>query len=186
VTVTATHPYVTSLLEAGDALPQSPVAWLNARRAAALERANALTVPTTREEEWRFTDLTPLTRLQFQPAGAAADVAATDIAAFGVGEAAARLTFVDGVYVPTLSPAAALPEGIAVLPLADALKTHAAVIEAHLAQLAGIEHDPFAALNTAFLQHGVFIHAAKNAVGSQPIHLLFVATRKVWLPTRAA
>ena len=178
MTVTATHPYVTSLLKAGDALPQSPVAWLNARRAAALERANALTVPTTREEEWRFTDLTPLTRLQFQPAGAAADVAAADIAAFGVSEAAVRLTFIDGVYVPALSSATALPEGIAVLPLADALKTHAAVIEARLGQLAGIEHDPFAALNTAFLQHGVFIHAAKNAVAAQPIHLLFVATRK--------
>ena len=38
---------------------------LKALRARALERANALPVPTTRHEEWRFTDLSPLYRLAF-------------------------------------------------------------------------------------------------------------------------
>ena len=33
----------------------------------------ALTVPTTRDEDWRFTDLAPLTRLSFQPAQAGCD-----------------------------------------------------------------------------------------------------------------
>jgi Fe-S cluster assembly protein SufD len=67
------------------------------------------------------------------------------------------------------------------------------LIEPHLAKLAGNElsgnelsgnelagHEPagddlFTALNTAFLQHGVFIHLAKDAVLKAPIHLLFVA-----------
>jgi Fe-S cluster assembly protein SufD len=86
---------VASLLAGSGAVPKSPAAWLDARRAAALERANALAVPTTRDEEWRFTDLTPLTRLQFQPVAAAANVSAADIAAYAVAEAAVRLVFVD-------------------------------------------------------------------------------------------
>ncbi len=174
----ASHPYVASLLAGNAAVPQSPAAWLNTRRAAALERANALTVPTTRDEEWRFTDLTPLTKLQFQPVTAAATVSMADIAGFAVAEAAVRLTFVDGVYAPALSQRNALPAGITVELLADTLKTHAALIEPHLAKLANGANDLFTALNTAFLQHGVFIHTAKNAALKQPIHLLFVATRK--------
>ena len=68
MTTTAVHPYIESLLAGTRELPRTPHAWLNERRGAALERANALAVPTTRDEEWRFTDLTPLTRLKLRPA----------------------------------------------------------------------------------------------------------------------
>lgn len=178
MTIMATHPYVAALLTGSGALPQGPAAWLDARRAAALERANELAVPTTRDEEWRFTDLTPLTKLQFQPVAAAAAVPAAAIAGYAVAEAAARLVFVDGIYAPALSQRGALPAGITVELLADALQSRAALAEPYLAQLADGERDLFTALNTAFLQHGVFIHAAKNATLQAPIHLLFVATRK--------
>ena len=169
------HPYVAALLTGSAALPKSPVAWLDARRAAALERANALSVPTTRDEEWRFTDLTPLTKLQVQPAEAAVKVSATDIAAHAVPEAAMRLVFVDGMPAPELAQQGALPAGVTVIALSDAIKSHAALIEPHLAKLAGAEQELFTALNTAFLQHGVFIRLAKDAQLKAPIHLLFVA-----------
>ncbi len=173
--VTASHPYVAALLAGSGALPKSPAAWLDARRAAALERANALSVPTTRDEEWRFTDLTPLTRLQLQPAAAGVKVSAAEIAAHAVPEAAMRLVFVDGVPAPELSLSGALPAGVTVMALNDALKSHPALVEPYLARLAGVEQELFTALNTAFLQHGVFIHLAKNAQLKAPIHLLFVA-----------
>ncbi len=38
-------------------------AWLKTRRSSALERASALSVPTMRDEDWRFTDLSTLYRL---------------------------------------------------------------------------------------------------------------------------
>jgi Fe-S cluster assembly protein SufD len=169
------HPYVAALLAGSAALPKSPAAWLDARRAAALERANVLSVPTTRDEEWRFTDLTPLTKLQVQPAAAAVKVSGADIAAHAVPEAAMRLVFVDGVPAPELAQQGALPAGVTVVALSDAIKSHAALIEPHLAKLAGAEQELFTALNTAFLQHGVFIHLAKDAQLKAPIHLLFVA-----------
>ena len=37
-------------------------------RAQALEQAHRLMLPTTAQEEWRFTDLSPLLRLQFKQA----------------------------------------------------------------------------------------------------------------------
>lgn len=173
--VTATHPYVAALLAGSAALPKSPAAWLDSRRAAALERANALSVPTTRDEEWRFTDLTPLTKLQVQPVAAAIKVSAADIATHVVPEAAMRLVFVDGVPAPELAQQGALPAGVTVIAMSDALKSHAALVEPHLAKLAGVGQELFTALNTAFLQHGVFIHLSKDAQLKAPIHLLFVA-----------
>jgi len=175
VNVTATHPYVAALLAGSGALPKSPAAWFDSRRAAALERANVLSVPTTRDEEWRFTDLTPLTRLQLQPVAAGVKVSSADIAPLAVPEAAMRLVFVDGVPAPELAQPGALPAGVTVTPLGDALKTHAALAEPWLARLADAEHELFTALNTAFLQHGVFIHLARNVQLKAPIHLLFVA-----------
>lgn len=171
--LTASHPYVATLLAGSNALPKSPAAWLDALRAAALERANALSVPTTRDEEWRFTDLTPLTKLQVQPAVTPAAVTAADITGHVLPEAAARLVFVDGILVPQLGQSGKLPAGVTVLPLSEALKSHAALVEAQLGKTAGDEL--FTALNTAFLNHGVFIHFAKGAVLQAPIHLLFVA-----------
>src|SRR5262252_9225677 len=91
----AAHPYVAALL-AGCEPPQSGLAWLRERRSRALERANALSVPTTRDEEWRFTDITPLTRVDFRRPATAGGLAAGDIAPFVVPEAPNRLVFVDG------------------------------------------------------------------------------------------
>src|SRR5262245_35463539 len=85
----AAHPYVAALLS-GIERP-SGSGWLAERRAHALERANALSVPTTRDEEWRFTDITPLTRVNFRWPAAAGALAAHDIAPFVVSEALARL-----------------------------------------------------------------------------------------------
>ncbi len=169
------HPFVEALVAGGRALPASAASWLNTRRAAALERANALSVPTTRDEEWRFTDLAPLNKLRVEASSAAAPV---DVASFAVPEAAFRLTFVDGVYAPSLSSRSALPAGVTVSSLAEALTTNPALIEPHLAAHAGFDQQVFTALNTAWLRDGAVVHVAKNAVVDEPLHLLFIAAQK--------
>src|SRR4029078_9945598 len=103
IMATTTHNYIESLLSGTRELPSTPHAWLNARRGAAWEQANALSVPTTRDEDWRFTDLTPLTRLPVRAPlgqhGPAADILPTHV----VTESGARLAFVDGVFAPEVS-----------------------------------------------------------------------------------
>ena len=174
-----THPFLGVLIAGGSALPASAASWLNTRRAAALERANALSVPTKHDEEWRFTDLAPLSRLGISavPAGASLDVAP-----FAVPEAAWRLAFVDGVYAPSPSGlpsgGAALPAGVTVGGLAEVLKANAALIEPHLASHAGFDKNVFTALNTAWLRDGAVVHLAKNTMMNEPLHLLFITTQK--------
>lgn len=171
------HPFVEALVAGGRALPGTPASWLNQRRAAALERANALSVPTTHDEEWRFTDLAPLNKLRVE-LPVVESAAAIDVAGFVVPEAASRLVFVDGVYASSLSSAGALPAGVTFCTLADGLKTHAPLIEPHLTAYARFDRHIFTALNTAWLRDGAFIHIAKNGAMDKPLHVLFVATRK--------
>ena len=149
---------------------------LKTLRARALERANALSVPTTRHEEWRFTDLTPLSRMAFRQATAGAALDASAIAHWTVPEAATRLVFVDGHFSVALSSIVSV-DGVRVERLADAFATGNAVLASHLGQIAGFEHDPFVAANTARLADGVLVHATRNAVAAQPIHCLFVSTQ---------
>jgi Fe-S cluster assembly protein SufD len=173
----AVHPYVDGLLKGYEA-PRGGASWLNARRGHALERANALAVPTMRDEEWRFTDITPLTRVPFRPATVVARPTMVEVARFLAPEATTRLTFVDGVFAPELSATAGLPHGVIVSPLVAALEFHAAVIEPHLAQHAEFAREVFTALNTAYLRDGAFVWIAHNQKCPTPVQLLYLSTQK--------
>ena len=175
MTVVATNSYLASLLAGRPQTAPSPLAWFNDLRAHAVDRVGALTVPTTHDEEWRFTDISPLTKIPFQPARSAAQVGPADMERFALPEAGARLTFVDGVYVPQLSFNKA---GIVVENLAAGLTRHGAAMQAHLGQHTAFDDNAFAALNTAFLNDGALIVVPRNAVVAAPVHLLFVATQK--------
>lgn len=61
-----------------------------------------------------------------------------------------------------------LPQGILVKPLAQALVEHADKIKPYLSQVLQQQHG-FHALNTAMLQHGIFIYLPAGACLSQPL-----------------
>ena len=172
--IAATHPYVRALLEGNRALPPASQDWLRVLRARGLERANALSVPTTRDEEWRFTDISPLLKTPFPPPAMPQLVTAADLSRFVLPEARTRLVFVDGVFAAELSASPAQPEGVVVARIAAA---PGALIEAHLGRHAEFEMDIFAALNTAYLRDGALVSIGRGRECPQPVHLLFVATR---------
>jgi len=165
--------YLDSLLQGRP--PASALSWLNQLRANAVDRVGALTVPTTRDEDWRFTDISPLTKLSFQPAQALAELAPATVAQWAIPEAAARLVFVDGIYAPQHSFNRA---GLSVENLVSGAKLHGAAVEQHLGRYAGFERNAFAALNTAFLHDGALLVVPRDAALAAPVHLLFIATRK--------
>ncbi len=169
----STTGYLDSLLQGQP--PASPLGWLNRLRADAVDRVGALTVPTTRDEDWRFTDISPLTKLSFQPAQDLAPLAAATVTQWAVPEAAARLVFVDGIYAPEHSFNRA---GFTVENLATGVTGHDAAVRSQLGRHAGFEHNPFTALNTAFLHDGALIVVPRDLAPAAPVHLLFIATRK--------
>lgn len=154
----------------------SPWAAVNALREQAQTALGALAMPTLRDEAWRFTDLSLLHRLTFQPVLGASSLQPEDIAPFGLDEAACRLVFVDGIYAPQLSSPA--PEGgVMVTDLPTAMVTHAAVLEAQLGTRQMLGDNVFAAINTAFLQDAAVVIVPRHVALAAPVHLLFVATQ---------
>lgn len=169
--------YLETLLAGQPHLPASPLAWLNALRAEAVDRVGALTVPTLRDEEWRFTDISQLTKMSFHPVRTTISLQAADIERFYIEEATTRLVFVDGVYAPQLS-SGITDNGVAVVNLEAGFAAHAAAIEPYLGHLTEFRDNVFAALNTAFLHDAALIVVPRDISVAVPVHLLFIATQK--------
>ncbi len=169
--------YLESLLAGQPRLPASPLAWLNELRAEAVDRVGVLTVPTLRDEDWRFTDISPLTKLSFQSVHAPVSLRAADVERFYLAEATTRLVFVDGIHAPELSRVAP-DRGVVVANLSAAVATHATAIERHLGRHAEFRDNVFTALNTAFLHDGALVVVPRDVSIAAPVHLLFIATQK--------
>jgi len=72
------------------------VAWLEEVRDRAQSLARQFTLPTTRDEEWRFTDLSSL-QVTFQASAQKVELP-TDVSALIPEAGNSRLVFVNGVY----------------------------------------------------------------------------------------
>lgn len=158
--------------------PEGP-AWLAPLRARAMERLEANGFPTSRNEDWHFTNPTPITEGAFEPMRPALGaVTQGDLVPFLVGHAEwPTVVFVNGRYAPSLSRVDALPAGVRVLSLASALHEEPTLLEQHLGKLASVDDQAFAftALNTAMMRDGAVLHVAKDTTIETPIHLLFVS-----------
>lgn len=172
--VTTQAPFLQALLD----VPQRssfPSTRIDRLRASALERANALSVPTTRDEDWRFTDLSAMTRITFQPAAGAGPLDAADLSRLLFPEAAARLVFVDGVYAPQLS-VTRVDAGVRVIDLRSGLLEHRDAIEPLVGSVVDGDANLFAALNTAFMRDSACIVLDADRSLAAPVHVLHVAT----------
>jgi Fe-S cluster assembly protein SufD len=165
-----------SLSQAPATLASTKLEWLKALRAQALERVGALTLPTARDEAWRFTDISALTRYSFHPLRTPTALQADDIQHLRIEEATTRLVFVDGVHAPHLSSSGA-DAGVIVSPLASAVKTHAATIASHFGQHGPFHDALFPALNTAFLHDAAVLIVPSETSVATPVHLLFISTQ---------
>ena len=149
---------------------------VRALRRRGLERFEALGFPTTRQEEWRSTNVTPIAKHDYVRAGGELFGLATEtLEPFRIPDTL-DLVFVNGRFVPELSdPVEGLPDAVYVGSLADAWAEHGDTIVEHLGQHASTDH-PFVALNTAYIEDGAFVYVPRNTKVETTLHLLFVGT----------
>jgi Fe-S cluster assembly protein SufD len=81
---------------------------------------------------------------------------------------------VDGVYAAKLSRPAALPHGVRLAPLSDALISDE--VATRLAAALPEDADAFTALNAAFWRDGAYLHVPAGVSLAEPVELLHVAT----------
>jgi len=152
------------------------VAWLELVRGSAMDRFEQLGFPPVSDEEWKYTNLASLAKESFVPAVASDEISA-DVKRFAYPETAtAHLVVVNGFLCEDLSVKTGLESVVAIdLFNAGADARYNKIVRKYLARNAGYHNNGLTALNTAFLQSGVFIWIPKNVELETPIQITFVA-----------
>jgi Fe-S cluster assembly protein SufD len=157
-------------LEAVAALPAPEL--LQELRLKGRESFSALGLPSRRQEEWRFTRLKGLDEGDF---GAPLAVAPrVDVTPWRLDDAH-LLVFVDGIFAADISEVGNLPDGVVMSNLVLGATSGSEAVTEHLGSLAPLEQHPFAALNTALIADGAFIHVPAGVELERPIQLIFVS-----------
>ena len=153
--------------------------WLTSVRRTAFDAFLEQGWPTTKQEDWRFTDVTPITRLALLPPPAGKPHIAkndfdADLLGLG-GEDARRLLFVDGSYHSGAALGRPRPDELCAIPLSSALaddtRTVGTVLGHHLRS-----QNAFVALNTAFMTDGAYIRIPAGFTSDVPIYVVFLAS----------
>jgi len=168
-------PFVASLLDAP--LPASGITWLDALRREHRAAFAAAGLPDTRMEAWKYTALRALGQRRYANGDAQAATRAIDPAAFALpGVDGPRLVFVNGVFRADLSALDALPTGLTLQPLAQALQQDAGPLRFVLSRHEPEQGDAFVRLNAALAADGVMLKVAAGAKIAAPVHLVFLGT----------
>ncbi|HET6470118.1 MAG TPA: Fe-S cluster assembly protein SufD, partial [Geminicoccaceae bacterium] len=144
-------------------------------REESFERFRALGFPGPKVEEWRYTNLTPLTKVAFGLARPVEVDEAELASCLVAGAAHSRLVFVNGHLHPGLSRADRLPAGVTLESLAEVLERgggddEVAVLLPELEAGRGLS-----ALNGAFTTGGAVLRVADGAELDRPVQLVFVS-----------
>jgi len=157
--------------------PQGGPRWLQDLRDRAAARFGALGFPTTRDEEWRFTNVAPIASSEFRLVDAdGAHASEAELSDYLYSDAEHRIVVVNGRVSPELTRAAGLPAGVRAGSLAGAMTQQPEIVQRYFGQLADFGTKAFTALNTAFAGDGAYVYVPDGVVLDRPLHLLFVTT----------
>lgn len=147
--------------------------WLTARRQAGLARFAELGFPSTKSEAWKYSSTRRLDDAGFVHHTGPVDAEVLErVAASRLADAAAELVFVDGRYAPELSRVA--DGAVTARPLSDVAMDASLNLDDVLGKVAKDASAPFLALNDAFLQDGLLVHAPRLAELDGLIHVLHI------------
>src|SRR6185503_7716442 len=99
--------------------------WASRLRESAFDRFREIGFPSVKEEEWKYTNVAPVTKVNFSPVTPHDNaVTAADVTRLGCVEAQdSQLVFVNGVLRRDLSSLNELPPGVIAIDLAEAMSS---------------------------------------------------------------
>jgi Fe-S cluster assembly protein SufD len=155
--------------------------WLAPVRKAGIASFADQGFPTLHDEDWRFTNVAPIAKLNFQLAKEVsvngAETKLIDESAFAK-LSGHRLVFVNGFFCAKLSSLKPVAGGVRIENLSAALAKDSALIEKHLGKYAHTASNTFAALNQAFFTDGAFIFVPAGVEVAEPVQLIYISSAK--------
>ena len=152
------------------------ISWLDDFRQQAKTQFEQTGFPSHRLEDWRYTNVSAITKKEFP----LAKMADSPVFEGSQGGTAFHFVLVDGFFNAELSN---LPKEITVCSINDAVEKHADLLQEKFNQAIGQTHG-FIDFNTANFTDGVFLHLAENVELEKPLQIIHIATQEAILPTR--
>lgn len=190
VTTNGNDRFLSSILQArpesdSQALGTELAAKINQLRHSASDRLSLLKVPTTKDEDWKYTDLGDLIKLDLSSPKIQNDIdrIGKQISQHLLPEAAhSLLVFANGVFVPALSNTTALSNGVvfsSLTALSDIVGVD--VIFPYLDKYLGRHtdaQDTFATLNTACMTDAAIVFVPKGVSIEATIQIVSISTKQ--------
>ena len=102
----------------------------------AISKFGTLNVPTQKDEEWKYTNISPLLKHNFSPIPVKADVSPELISKFLFDKMEhSLLVFVNGFFSPEISKLIDIPKGVEIGSLAEAIKNGNPIVKKHLGKI---------------------------------------------------
>jgi len=163
--------YISSFKEFESSLNGSSQAPIHELRKNAIVKLDEIDFPTLKNEEWKYTNISPILNYKFQLTGEA-QISNDDIKKFLIKDCDVHLAvLVNGRFRKELSDIGELPAGVIVDSLSEAMKNRPELVMNYLGKYVKLENG-FIALNTAFTYDGMFIYVPDNIMLHKQIHIL--------------
>ncbi len=149
--------------------------WLQERRSEAYVLFQRLGLPTTRQEDWKYTSLAGIERAPLETWVDEAPVQAGLPTASFSWDYAHRLVFLDGRFNPGLSILREPEPGVTLMPLSQAVSLNRPAARKFMGQIDG-EAEALDAFNTALWRNGVYLEIEPGVQLSRPLLVHCVST----------
>jgi Fe-S cluster assembly protein SufD len=152
--------------------------WLGELRQKAWRRFNDLGIPTVKEEEWKYTNLSPVTQHQYLIPSRHLSLKVPDLDDY-IHSNEITLVLENGFLNPQWSNIPFQKNGVSILSLHDVAHSQSDYLKKLFAYFNELpQATSFVSLNQALHQDGIVIEVKKNTASPRLIHLIHVITGK--------
>jgi len=137
--------------------------------------------PTSRDEEWRFTNINPILENNYEQilADDKVPISKEEVEPFLYKEwSGPQLVFIDGIFSDLYSTTGKRQNGITVTHLASAMSSDQDELISTFGHYETFKENAFSALNTAFLNDGAVVKIEENAIIIEPVHLVYISSNR--------
>ncbi len=137
-----------------------------------ISRLEEIGFPTLKTEEWKYTNILPIIKTNFEPVTWKSKANFDLSKNFLTDLDSESIVFYNGTLQENNSVLSDLPEGMIIDSLQNAVKKHPDLVQKHLGKYLKMDSG-FDAINSAYLKDGIFIYLPKNTVVKKTLQILF-------------
>lgn len=150
--------------------------WINDMRTKNLSQWADMKIPTTKDEEWKYTNIAPVLKRRYHFPAKKESVDQSQLKKY-CRQDEINIVFVNGIFAPELSNHTdqnALPHGVHISTFQDAINNDDAAIKAFLEKSTLRKDLPFVALNQTLTHDGAYIQISDKTICNTLIHILHI------------